>query len=53
MGKNDAFIIMGFNEDLTKIVVLHREKKDKSLGESIAEKSIFAKKTILLIKRNL
>lgn len=39
MGKKDAFIIMGFNEDLTRIVVLHREKKDKTLGDSIREKN--------------
>ncbi len=40
MGKNDAFIILGFNEEFKKIVVLHREKKDKSLGDTITEKSI-------------
>lgn len=39
MGKTDAFIIMGFNEDNTKIIVLHREKKVKASGDSIMDRS--------------
>ena len=53
MGKNEAFIIMGFNAELNKIIVLHKEKKDKSLGNSITEKSTIIYFKIKFIKVEL
>ena len=38
MGKGIAYLILGFNDDLSKIIVLHEEKK-KFTGDSIKEKS--------------
>lgn len=39
MGKSSSFMVMGFNEELTKIVVLHTEIKNKHRGNSIEEKN--------------
>jgi hypothetical protein len=39
MGKNHAFIIFGFNKELTKIVVLHQEMKKPTKDDSLKEKS--------------
>ena len=39
LGKKEAFIIFGFNENSTKIIVLHKESKPQVTDDSLKAKS--------------
>lgn len=40
LGKKEAFLLFGFNQDATKIIVLHKESKQNS-GDDLKAKSKF------------
>ena len=40
LGKKEAFLLFGFNENATKIIVLHRESKNSAPNDDLKIKSM-------------
>ena len=40
LGKKEAFLLFGFNENATKIIVLHKESKNSGVNDDLKVKSM-------------
>lgn len=47
LGKKEAFLLFGFNENATKIIVLHKESKTSTQNDDLKVKSKIPNKCIL------